>query len=152
IAGVRSLVEPLPQERPAAETGQFGQLLVALETSVLYQFQTPSWPGRRPSWIQDVQGSAGNVGRLRDLLLEFEREILPNAQDQGWLRTGRNAWVQRVQASSSLGQLAALMLEVERSINYNAQAPAWRSERPGWISRVQALQSSGGAQDPSGFY
>ena len=153
IAGVRSLMSEGTAEPTPTVQGQFGELLIGLETSVLFQYQTPAWPGRRPAWIQDVRGAGGNLERLRGLLLEFEREILVTAQDQRWLSASRNAWVQRVQGASSLGQLAGLMLEVEQSINYNAQSASWRTERAGWMSRVRALQSGGGAgQDPSGFY
>jgi hypothetical protein len=152
VAGVRSLMSEGTAEPTPAEQGQFGELLISLETSVLFQFQTPAWPGRRPAWIQDVRGAGGSLERLRRLLLEFEREILVTAQDQRWLSASRNAWLQRVQGATSMGQLAGLMLEVEQSINYNAQSPNWRTERPGWMTRVRALQSGGAAQDPSGFY
>ncbi len=140
IENVRRLMNdsPAEQDTPGGDA-TFNQLLIELETSVLYDFQTPQWRSRRPGWLAAVH-SANDIGTLRELLLEFEREIQSNAQSQSWLSSQRLGWINRVRSAGSIAVLARLMREVETSINYTAQVGTWRQLRAGWLRRVQGLE------------
>jgi len=127
------------QQGAAAVSSAFNQLLIELETSVLFEFQTPQWRSRRPGWLGDVQRAADSA-RLRELLLEFEREIQGNAQSQSWLSSQRMGWINRVRSAGSITELAPLMREVETSINYTAQVDTWRQTRNAWLTRVRELE------------
>jgi hypothetical protein len=140
IENVRRLQDnTAAQQAAAAVPSAFNQLLIELETSVLFEFQTPQWRSRRPGWLGDVQ-RANDSAHLRELLLEFEREIQGNAQSQAWLSSQRMGWITRVRSAGSITELAPLMREVETSINYSAQVDTWRQVRNAWLIRVRELE------------
>lgn len=140
IENVRMLQnENSVEQEDSGASSTFNQLLIELETSVLFDFQTPQWRSRRPGWLTAVQG-AQSIDSLRELLLEFEREIQSNAQSQSWLSSQRMGWINRVRSAGSIAELARLMREVEASINYTAQVETWRQMRAGWLSRLQGLE------------
>ncbi len=116
---------------------QFGSLLIELETSVFYSYQTPQWRSRRSGWISDVR-SAYTLDRMKALLIEFETNVNYSAQVNNW-PSRRNAWLNRVRGSNSLSNLGGALVECETSILFSAQAPNWRSARSGWLSRARSL-------------
>jgi len=122
-------------------TGNFGDLLIQLETSINYSAQTDNWRNRRAGWLNDVRGASGNVSRMRTLVLEFETNIRTSAQNSSWISNSRGSWVQRVRSANSIGQLSTLLMECESNILYTAQSSNWRNQRSGWTSQMQALQS-----------
>jgi hypothetical protein len=121
-----------------AYAGQFGELLIELETSVFYSAQSAEWRSRRDAWIADVRAAGDNVAALKCLLVEFETHLNYNAQAPAW-RNRRAQWLQNVNQANSIHELAQQMIVCETAINYSAQAAAWRSRRPGWISRARGL-------------
>ncbi len=121
-----------------AYAGQFGELLIELETSVFYSAQSAEWRSRRDAWIADVRAAGDNVAALKRLLVEFETHLNYNAQAPTW-RNRRAQWLQNVNQANSIRELAQQMIVCETAINYSAQAAAWRSRRSGWISRARGL-------------
>jgi len=143
VDGVRSLQSAVPRPvLPRPDTNSFARLLVELETSVLFESQSPQWRTLRPSWLSRVQGAGSDIPSLKALLLEFEQHIKVGSQSREWVSRNRGRWVSRVRAASTVAELSTLMLEVEATINYQAQVPAWRAQRDGWMSRVRELQRS----------
>ncbi|MCX7678631.1 MAG: CsgG/HfaB family protein [Spirochaetes bacterium] len=126
----------------AGGLSSFAELLIQLETSVNFSAQSSEWRNRRSSWLSEVRsaGSSNNFHRMKDLVLEFERNILTTAQNSNWLSNSRNSWVQRVRNAQSLRDLATLVIECESNILYSAQASTWRNSRSGWISQMQSLR------------
>jgi len=129
----------LPMIPMKAQAGQFGDLLVELETSVNFSSQTDQWRARRSGWISQVRSAGDDLGALKRLLIEFETNVKYDAQVSNW-RNRRNAWLSRVNGAGSLNQLANLMIEVETSINYSAQTSSWRTQRAGWLSRSRSVR------------
>jgi hypothetical protein len=122
-------------------TGNFGDLLIQLETSINFSAQSSGWRSRRSSWINDVRGASGNLGRMRDLVLEFETNILSSSQNSSWLSNSRGGWVNRVRNANSIGALASLLKECESNILFNAQGSGWRNSRNSWMAQMTALES-----------
>lgn len=121
-----------------AKAGQFGELLIELETSVFYSAQSAEWRSRRDAWIADVRAAGDNVAALKRLLVEFETHLNFSAQAPQW-RNRRAQWLQNVNRASTIHDLVQQLIVCETAISYSAQAAAWRSRRPGWISRARAL-------------
>ncbi len=118
--------------------GQFGELLIELETSVFYSVQSAEWRSRRDAWIADVRAAGDNIASLKRLLVEFETHLNYSAQAPVW-RNRRAQWLQNVNSARTIHELAQQLIVCETAIGYSAQAAAWRSRRPGWLSRVRAL-------------
>ncbi len=127
----------LPLIPMKAQAGQFGELLIELETSVNFSAQTDQWRARRSAWISEVRAAGSNLAALKRLLIEFETNVNASAQVNNWMQR-RNAWIARVNNAGSIQALGAAMIEVETSINYSAQTSSWRNRRNGWIARVRA--------------
>jgi len=121
-------------------TGNFGDLLIQLETSINFSAQTDSWRNRRSSWLNDVRSASGNLERMKQLVIEFEVNIKSSAQNSSWLSNSRGSWVNRVRSAGSIGDLAVLLRECESNILYTAQSTGWRNSRSGWINSMQALE------------
>lgn len=121
-----------------AHAGQFGELLIELETSVFYSAQSAEWRSRRDAWIADIRAAGDNVAALKRLLVEFETHLNYSAQAPAW-RNRRAQWLQNVNNANTIRELAQQLIVCETAISYSAQAAAWRSRRPGWLSRVRAL-------------
>jgi hypothetical protein len=121
-------------------TGNFGDLMIQLETSINFSAQTDSWRGRRSGWINDVRGASGNLNRMRELVLEFETNIRSNSQNSSWLSNSRGNWVRRVRSANSIRELAVLLRECESNILYTAQSSSWSNTRANWTSQVQSLE------------
>ncbi len=121
-----------------ADAGQFGELLIELETSVFYSAQSAEWRSRRDAWIADVRAAGDNVAALKRLLVEFETHLKYSAQTPAW-RNRRARWLQNVNRANTIHGLAQQLIVCETAISYSAQAAAWRSRRPGWLSRARAL-------------
>ncbi|MCX7678465.1 MAG: hypothetical protein N2316_04535 [Spirochaetes bacterium] len=132
---VALLVIPLLYSK--ADAGQFGQLLIELETSVNFSAQTTQWRARRNGWINEVRAAGSNLAALKRLLIEFETNVNYSAQVSTWSQQ-RNAWIARVNNARNLRELGEAMIEVETSINYSAQVPSWRNRRNAWIASVRA--------------
>ncbi len=128
----------LPMVPMKAQAGQFGDLLIELETSVNYSAQTDQWRSRRSGWISQVRSAGDNLELLKNLLIEFETNVKYDAQVGSW-SSNRSEWLSNVRNADSINQLGQLMIEVETSINYSAQTSNWSSRRPGWLSRVRAV-------------
>ncbi len=126
----------LPLLPVKAQAGQFGNLLIELETSVNFSAQTNQWRARRSGWISEVRAAGSNLAALKRLLIEFETNVNYSAQVSNWSQR-RNAWIARVNSAGSFQELGNEMIEVETSINYSAQTSSWRSRRAGWINRVR---------------
>lgn len=127
----------LPLIPMKAQAGQFGELLIELETSVNFSAQTDQWRTRRGAWINDVRSAGSNLAALKRLLIEFETNVNFSAQENNWAQR-RNAWIARVNSAGSIQQLGAAMIEVETSIKFSAQTSSWRNRRAGWIARVRS--------------
>lgn len=128
-----ALVQALP-----AEAGQFGDLMIELETSVFYSAQSDEWRSRRDVWIAEVRSAGDNVAALKRLLIEFETHLKYSAQTSVW-RTRRAAWLQSVNNSTTIRDLARQMITCETAINYASQAAAWRSRRSAWLRNARAI-------------
>ncbi len=140
-----SVFEAMSQPAPSMGGGNlstFADLLIQLETSINFSAQASSWRGRRSSWINDVRssGASNDFQRMKNLVLEFEANILSSAQNGSWISNSRGNWINRVRSANSLGELATLVMECESNILYTAQAGTWRNTRSGWISRMQSLR------------
>ncbi len=122
---------------PSGNLSQFGSLLIELETSVYFNYQTPQWRARRNGWISDVR-TAYSLDRMKNLLIEFETNVNYSAQVNNW-RNRRDNWLRGVRGAYSVHDLARYMIECETSILFDAQAPSWRSQRSGWLSRSRSL-------------
>ncbi|MCX7680154.1 MAG: hypothetical protein N2316_13185, partial [Spirochaetes bacterium] len=107
-----------------ADAGQFGELLIELETSVFYSAQSAEWRSRRDAWIVDVRAAGDNVSQLKRLLIEFETHLNYNAQSPLW-RNRRAQWLRDVNNAQTIRDLAQQMIICETAINYSAQAAAW---------------------------
>lgn len=127
----------LPLIPMKAQAGQFGDLLIELETSVNFSAQTDQWRARRSAWINEVRAAGSNLAALKRLLIEFETNVNYSAQVSNWSQR-RNAWISRVNSAGSIQALGNAMIEVETSINFSAQTSSWRTRRAGWINRVRA--------------
>jgi len=118
--------------------GQFGELLIELETSVFFSVQSDEWRARRNGWIADIRSTGDNLPALKRFLVEFETHLNFNAASPVW-RNRREGWLQNVNNARSIRDLAQQLILCETSISYSAQAQAWRSRRPSWISRARNL-------------
>ncbi len=121
-------------------TGNFGDLLIQLETSISYSAQTANWRTRRSTWLNDVRSSSGNLERMKQLVFEFEVNLLGSAQNSSWLSSSRGAWVNRVRSARSVRDLSVLLRECESNILFSAQSNEWRNTRSSWINSMQMLE------------
>ncbi len=123
-----------PQMR---DVSKFGYLLIELESSVYFEYQTPQWRSRRSNWLYQVR-TTYDLNSMKVLLIEFETNVNYSAQVNTW-PARRSGWLNSVKNAYSINQLANLMIECETSINFNAQAPGWRTARNQWLSRARLL-------------
>lgn len=128
-----SLVHTAP-----VSAGQFGDLLIELETSVFYNKQSDEWRNRRDGWMSDIRSAGDNIAALKRLLVEFETHLKYEAQTSVW-RSRRAGWLQAVNNATTIRDLARQMITCETAINYSSQAAAWRSRRAEWLRRARAI-------------
>ncbi len=137
LATIALMAISIASAKPAG-AGQFGDLLIELETSLYYSAQSEEWRSRRSGWISDVRTAGDSIPALKRLLVEFETHINYGAQTSAW-RSRRASWLRSVEGASTLRELARLMIDCETAITYASQAPAWRSRRSGWLSRSRGI-------------
>jgi len=137
LAAVVLIAVSLAGATPAG-AGQFGDLLVELETSIFYSAQSEEWRSRRSGWISDVRSAGDSVPALKRLLVEFETNINFSAQTSAW-RSRRASWLRSVNDATTIRELARQMIVCETAINYSSQAAAWRSRRSAWLSRARSI-------------
>ncbi|HPA71913.1 MAG TPA: hypothetical protein PKY31_06575 [Spirochaetota bacterium] len=118
--------------------GQFGDLLIELETSVFYNKQSDEWRGRRDAWMADIRSAGDNINSLKRLLVEFETHLKFEAQTFAW-KSRRASWLRSVNSATTIRDLTRQMITCETAINYSSQAAAWRSRRADWLRRARAI-------------
>ncbi len=127
----------------------FANLLVEMETNVLYNAQSAQWPGLRNNWIQKAMGQSSNVSQMKNVLIDFEKHMQSRSMSPGWSGQ-KSSWLNSVRSASSVTQLSRPLAVVEKAINSNAWGCGWASKQSQWREKVGRLDSSGGSVIPTG--
>jgi hypothetical protein len=124
-----------------------GNLLVEMESQIEYSAQTGQWPGMREKWMQGAYGAGSSVGKMRDALIAFEKNMKPGSMKGDW-SSRKPAWTSSLRAASSIGQLAQPLLDVEAAVSESAFSGQWSGQRAQWQQKVRGFGGSSGG--PSG--
>jgi hypothetical protein len=126
------------QDRYSASGSDFGKLLAELEEGVSESAKSQQWSGQRNSWKSEAMSAGSDVGRLRQLLIDFESNIDYAAQVGDWPQR-RPQWLSRTQSASSMSDLRQSLLDAERSMNSGHMKQSWQQRRNSWNSSVRNL-------------
>ncbi len=116
-----------------------GNLLLELESNILWKSVEPRWKNRRDGWIRSVR-SARTPSQMAALTEELESNVLWSAVDQKW-RGRRTGWVRDIRGIRSYGQVGQLLTELERNILWTAVEPAWKDRRDGWLEQIATFSN-----------
>ena len=137
-------------EYPAIEEDTelgFANLLVEMETNVLYSAQSPQWPNLRNRWIQTAMSQSSNLSQMKNALIDFEKHMKSQAMSPGWAGQ-KNVWANSIRSASSVSQLSRPLAAVEKVIAQSAWGCGWSAKQSQWREKVARLESSAGPIAP----
>ncbi len=109
-------------------------LLLQLESNILWSGFQPGWRGRREGWIRDVR-SASNPNRFAILTEELQSNLIGSVWNNQW--NGRRVgWLRNLRGIRSYNQVGSLLTELEGSLVNSAFDPAWRDRRTVWVRDI----------------
>lgn len=121
-----------PNEEIISEVPEFADLLIQLESNILWEAVSDNWKTRRNEWIVECQ-ILQSYNEKADLLIELESNILWSAVNQDWVNR-RDAWTQQVLSAKSDKELGKRLAELESFITWESVSDAWRAKRDTWVN------------------
>jgi len=116
-----------------ASDDSFGDLLIELESNIEYSAQSQEWPGLRDSWMSAVRRAGGRVAALKEQVIVFERNLLPESY-----RGGRRPGVaQNARSASSIAELKRVLVGIESSLDSSSKSGEWSGRRQEWLNRMR---------------
>jgi len=116
-----------------ASDDSFGDLLIELESNIEYSAQSQEWPGLRDSWMSAVRMAGGRVAALKEQVIVFERNLLPESY-----RGGRRPGVaQNARSASSIAELKRVLVGIESSLDSSSKSGEWSGRRQEWLNRMR---------------
>lgn len=115
----------------------FADLVIELESNILWESVTDKWKTRRSDWIILCQNETTLTGKA-NLLIELESNILWTAVNADWSKR-RDSWTQDLIVIKTENDIGKYLIELESYILWESVSQHWKNVRNSWIKDCQSL-------------